>query len=111
MRALAERAGDLAYEAHLDVSAGQGVSHNELPALQSAVDVPEVIGNLALDARRQRRRRFTQARDLKVEHQRQHRRALGIVHPLHVLVIRRTVGRGLQAAAAVTAYQVVDYRA
>src|SRR5208282_115950 len=44
LRTLAERAGHFADEAHLDVSAGQSVSHQELPALQSAVDVTEMIG-------------------------------------------------------------------
>src|ERR1039458_7688531 len=53
LRALAERARHLAHEAHLDVSTCKPVSHQELPTLQSAIDISEVIGNLALDARHQ----------------------------------------------------------
>ena len=51
----AECAGHLADEAHLYISAGQTISDQELPAFQRAIDVAEVIGDLTLDAWRQRR--------------------------------------------------------
>jgi hypothetical protein len=101
-------ARDLAHEAHLHVGPRERIADHELAARQRAVDVAEVVGDLARDPRMQRRPGLAQPRHVQVQHQRQHRRAFRVVQPLLVDVV---VGRGrirLQPAAAVPAHDVVD---
>src|SRR5260370_36544023 len=69
--ALAEGAGELADEAHLDVGAGELVAEEIAAARERAVDIAQVIGDLALDARLERRTGLAETRDIEVEQQRQ----------------------------------------
>ena len=50
----AERAGDLADEAQLDVGAGEAPREDIVVAVQSLLDMAEVIGDLGIDALLQR---------------------------------------------------------
>src|SRR6185503_11739072 len=59
-RALAVDLGDLGDEAHLHVGAGEHFSKQELAVLQVAVEIAQVVGGLAFDARVQRRARFAE---------------------------------------------------
>src|SRR5437764_8653807 len=52
----------LADKAHLDIGAGQRWADEELAALQCAVDIAEMVGEFAVDARMQRRARLLQPR-------------------------------------------------
>src|SRR5580704_19669016 len=68
LRALAKCSRHLTDKAHLDIGAAQCVSNKELPTLQGAIDVREMIRNLTFDSRHQRRSRITQPRRIKVKH-------------------------------------------
>src|SRR5260221_2350383 len=59
--ALAEGFGELADEAHLDVGAGELVAEEIGSARERAVDISQVVGDLALDARPERRARLAEA--------------------------------------------------
>src|SRR5262249_29069863 len=72
------------HKAHLNVCAAERIPDEELTAFQRAVAIAEVIGKLAVDARVQWRGRVLQTGNIEVQHQRQHRRALGVMHPLIV---------------------------
>src|SRR6266513_4015608 len=69
---LVEYFGHFADKTHLDVGAGKRVPDKELAPLQRTVDIAEMIGDLAVDARIQRAARLLQPADIEVEHQRQH---------------------------------------
>src|SRR5690349_16086946 len=75
---LPEYLGHFADKAHLDVGARERGADEELAALERAIDIAEVIGKLAIDARMQRRPRLLQPADIEIEQQRQHRRAFRI---------------------------------
>src|SRR5260370_11684948 len=63
---LAEGAGELADEAHLDVGAGELVAEEIAAARERAVDIAQVIGGLALDAPLERRTGLAEPRDTDV---------------------------------------------
>jgi len=69
----AQAARRFADEAHLSVGTAQAVTQQPFPVFQGFVDVAQVVRQLALDARLQWRTRLAQARDIKLEQQRQHR--------------------------------------
>src|SRR5216684_3169309 len=56
----------LANKTHLDVDAGQRLPDKEFFAPQRAVDIAEMVGHLAVDARMQGRARLLQPRDIEV---------------------------------------------
>jgi hypothetical protein len=95
-RELPEGLSDLGDEPHLDLSARELGPDKVLLPLEQAVEMTEMISQLAFNAGRQRRASITQPRDVEMERQRQHRRALRVVQPLHVLVIGRRLGRRLR---------------
>src|SRR5882724_4364504 len=101
----------LADKAHLDVRAGQGRSDKEFAALQRAVGIAQMIGEFAVDARMQGSTRLLQPRNIKIQHQGQHRRAFGIMQPLLVGFILCAIRRRHHRAFAMTANEIIDDRA
>src|SRR5665647_2103743 len=87
---LVEYLGHFADKTHLDVGAGQRRPDKEFASVERAVDIAQMVGDFAVDTRMQRRARLLQPRDIEIEHQRQHRRAFGIMQPLVIGLILYT---------------------
>jgi len=104
-----EKLRHLADERDLDVGAGEVVPDDELPAGERPLDVVEVIRELLVDALLERCGDVT-AHPSRVEQQQQRhgRGSLGVVEPVHVLVVERRSRVGLQPALRVVADHVVD---
>ena len=107
---LGTRARHLSDKTHHDVSPGQVVAHQPFTTGQRLVDKPQVVGNFALDARRQWCARFTQARNIQLEQKRQHGRTFGVMQPLLVRFVVGCGGVGPQFAATMAAQDVIHYR-
>ena len=67
-----------------------------------------MVGQFAVNARVQRRARLLQAGYIEIEHQRQHRRAFRVMHPLVIGFVIGASRRRHHRALAVTADDVVD---
>jgi hypothetical protein len=103
----AEDAQHLAHEAHLHVG-GAELAEQPVAAFQRALHKAHVVGDLAVDARLQRRGRLAEPADVQLHEQRQHGRALGVMQPLVIGLVSVGAERRRQPAAAVPADQIVD---
>jgi len=80
----AENARELPHEAHLHVSATELLAQQEAASVQGTLEITEMVPHLLRGPGPDRRGAVAGLQGIEVQDQRQDRRALGMVQPLHV---------------------------